>query len=373
MKFDCLQENLSKGLLTVSRFTPTRAQLPILANILISAKNGELKLGATNLESGIVLQIGAKIEEEGEITVPAKIITDLINSLPPGKIEFISEDNNLKIGGFSSKTTLSCLPASEFPPFPISKKGGAIKLTKEELKGPVLLTSYCAANDESRPVLSGIKIFIKNNNLAFVATDGYRLSLKTTPVKAGEGLEKGLILPARTLTEIVKILEEDEEGMVELELSSLGQVIFKLKNAEIFCRLIEGQYPDFEKIIPSSFKTSARVLKKDLAAAVKTTAIFAKDSANIIKFKIESAQGGSGLRVSANAPQIGGNESEVEAKIEGEENEIAFNCRFLQEFLNIIEGEEIVFEMGNSLSPGVFKILGDSSFLHLIMPVRITE
>ena len=368
MLFDCLQENLSKGLSTVSRFVPPRAQLPILSNILISAKNGELKLGATNLESGINLQIGAKITTDGEIAVPAKTITELISSLSPGKIELETKENNLQITSLTSKATVSCLPAAEFPPFPVSKKE-EVKFTKEELSSPVLLTAVCAATDESRPVLSGIKIFAKDEKLNFVATDGYRLSLKSTPIKAGDDFTKGIILPAKILTEIVKILSEDERGEAGLDLSSSGQVVFKLDRAEIFSRLIEGQYPDFEKIIPGSFTTRTVFSRQALAAATRTTAVFARDAANIIKFQINQDK----FEISANASQVGNSTSEIEAKTEGEGGIIAFNVRFLQDLLNVVDSEELVFEMTNSLSPGVFKIPGDPSFLHLIMPVRVTE
>lgn len=368
MLFDCLQENLNKGLSAVNRFIPSRPALSILANILITAKNGELRLGATNLESGISLDVGAKIEQEGEIVVPGKTITELISSLPAGKIEFALEDGSLKIKSLASKAAVACLPGNEFPPFPKSAGPDGLKFAKEEIIKPVLQTAFCAATDESRPVLSGLKIFIKDGKLNFVATDGYRLSLKTMAAKSGTNLSKGIILPSRTILEVIKILESDEKGEVGFEMSP-NQAIFKLSRAEVFCRLIEGQYPDFEKIIPGSFTTKAVFSREALSAAVKTTAIFARESANIVKFQITNSK----LQISANAAQVGSSVSEIEANIEGEGGEIAFNVRFLQDLLNIVDSEELLFEMTNSLSPGVFKIPGDPSFLHLIMPVRVTE
>ena len=262
MKFDCLQENLSKALLTVSRFTPSRPQLPILANVLLSAKKGELLLGATNLESGINLHLGAKIDEEGEITLPAKTLTELIGSFPPGRIEFLLEENNLKISCQKNQAVLSGISASEFPPLPKAGKEEVLKFSSEEIAGPVSQTSYCAATDESRPVLGAVKILEKDGFLSFVATDGYRLSLKTTKIKAPKNLTKGVLLPARILTEVVKILAESEKKEVGLEISAQNnQAIFSLDSAEIFCRLIEGQYPDFQKIIPASFSTKTTFSK----------------------------------------------------------------------------------------------------------------
>lgn len=370
MKFDCLQENLSKTLSIVSRFTPARPQLPILANVLISAKKGELLLGATNLESGINFHLGAKIDEEGEIALPAKTLTELVGSFPAGKIEFLQEENNVKIICQRNQTILAGISAVEFPPLPKIGKEEVLKFLGSEISGPISQTAYCSATDESRPVLGAVKILEKSGFLFFVATDGYRLSLKTTQIKAPKNLANGILLPARILTEVVKILAESEKKEVGLEISGENnQAIFSLGEVEIFCRMIEGQYPDFEKIIPQSFTTRAIFQKEEFLLAVKTTSIFAREAANIIKFKIQNEK----FEISANAPQVGENTTEIEAKIEGEGGQIAFNCRFLLDFLNNVSASEIVFEMTTSTAPGVFKIQGDDSLLHLIMPVRVQE
>lgn len=370
MRFDCLQESLSKALLIVSRFVPPRPQLPVLANVLISAKKGELLFGATNLESGISFQMGAKIDEEGEITLPAKTLTELVGSFPAGRIEFLQEENSLKISCQKNQATLTGISAAEFPPLPKVGKDGVLKFLSSEIIGPVSQTAFCSATDESRPVLGAVKILEKGGFLSFVATDGYRLSLKTTKIKAPKNMTKGILLPARILTEAARILAESERKEVGLEISSQNnQAVFILSEAEIFCRLIEGQYPDFEKIIPQNFTTRAVFQKEELLSAVKTTAIFAREAANIVKFKVQ----GSRFEVSANAPQVGENTTEIEAKIEGEGGQIAFNCRFLLDFLNTTSAPELVFEMTTSTAPGVFGISGDDSLLHLIMPVRVQE
>ncbi|MBI4999822.1 DNA polymerase III subunit beta [Candidatus Gottesmanbacteria bacterium] len=366
MQFSCLQENLSKGLAIVSRFVSSRPQLPVLANILLSAHQGKLKLGATNLESGIILQIGAKIEKEGEITIPAKTLTELIGSLPADKVELLLKENHLKINCQNFEASISGLSAAEFPPLPAASGKPSFSFKTEEISLPISQVAFAAAQDESRPVLSGVKIKNQEKNLVLAATDGFRLSVKKLPQSSSLPID--LILPARTLIEVARILGEEKEKEASLEVNKeQNQVIFSLANAEIVCRLLEGEFPNFEKIIPGSFASRAIIAKEEFLAAIRTASIFAREAANIIKFKIENGK----FQISANAPQVGENITIIEAKTEGEGGEIAFNSRFLLDLLNIVPQEEIIFEMSGPLSPGVFKPLGDESFLHIIMPVRV--
>jgi DNA polymerase-3 subunit beta len=366
MQFSCLQENLSKGLAIVSRFVSSHPQLPVLANILLSAKEGKLKLGATNLESGINLEIGAKIEKEGGITVPAKTLTEFISSLPADKIEFTLVESNLKISCQNFEASLSGLSATEFPPLPTASGKPSLSFKTEEISLPISQVAFAAAQDESRPVLSGVKIMSSEKGLVLAATDGFRLSVKKLPQPPSSPID--LILPARTLIEVARILGEEKEKEFGLEITKeANQAIFSLANAEIVCRLLEGEFPNFEKIIPGSFTSQTIIAKEEFLAAIRTASIFAREAANIIKFKIENGK----FQISANAPQVGENITTIEAKTEGEGGEIAFNSRFLLDLLNVVPQEEIVFEMSGPLSPGVFRLVGDETFLHIIMPVRV--
>lgn len=366
MQFSCLQENLVRSLSVASRFIPSRPQLPILSNILLSARQGRLKLEATNLESGIIFQIGAKIEKEGEITAPAKTLTEFVNLLPADKIELTLVDNILKISCQKYEASINGLSAAEFPPLPTASGKPSFSFETKEISPPVTQVAFAAAQDESRPVLSGVKIFNGKKGLVFVATDGYRLSLKELPGNSFSPID--IILPARTLLEVVRIIGEEREEKLGLEITKgANQAIFSLSSVDIVCRLLEGQFPDFEKIIPTSFSSRVVLPRGEFLAAVKTASIFAREAANIVRFKIQ----GSRFKVSASAPQLGENETEVEARVEGEEGEIAFNCRFLFDYLNVVPQEEIIFEMSGPLSPGVFRAAGDETFLHIIMPVRI--
>lgn len=375
MKLTILQENLAKGLSIVSRSVSTRAQLPALGNVLMTADKGRLKLSATNLETGINYWLGAKIEKEGTISIPAKILTEFVSSLPSEKINLETKENNLSVICGSYSANFVGLQASEFPAIPTLGKEKPISFNGEEILKAISQVAFAAAQDEGRPVLTGVLLTIREGNLVLVATDGYRLSFKKMgKVKEATDLKefkKGLIIPSRTLIEVGKIISDTEQGK-EIGLaisSSSNQVIFVNPEAEIVSRLIEGSFPEFEKIIPEKGTTKIILDTEGLIRAVKAAAIFARESANIIKFRIQNSE----LRIMANSPQIGENSIKLEVKQEGEENKIAFNSRYLLDFLNSIKSEQVSLEMTTALNPGVFTLVGDSSYLHIIMPVRVQE
>lgn len=385
MKLSVLQENLAKGLGIVSRSVSTKAQLPALSNILLATDKGRLKLSATNLETGINYWLGAKIEKEGTISIPAKILTEFVSSLPSEKIELEIKDNSLNLICSSYSANFVGLPASEFPSVPTLKDKETFSFPSGELLKSISQVAFAAASDEGRPVLTGVLFQIKEDNLVLVATDGYRLSFKqmgkAKGVLAVKEFKKGLIIPSRTLSEVGKILsdQEQEKGIGLAITPSSNQIIFSTIEAEIVSRLIEGSFPEFEKIIPEKGTTKVILEKGEFIRAVRTASIFARESANIVKFKISaksgSASGGqnSKFKISANAPQVGENLIELEVKQDGENNNIAFNSRYLLDFLNSLDSEQVSFEMTTPLNPGVFRPVGDSSYLHIIMPVRVQE
>lgn len=367
MKVTILQENLNQALITVGRLTTTRSQLPILANILLKTEKGRLKLSATNLEAGINYYLGAKIDKEGEITIPAKVLLELVSSLSAGKINLIVEGDALKLKTAHFQAEINGIGAGEFPQIPGFKGKADFSFPAIEFRGMVDQVAFAAATDETRPVLAGARMAIEKDFLVLAATDGYRLSVKKIKAPASDKLKKPLIIPARILQEAARI---KEDGEVKLVLAKKeNQLILGLEDVEIACRLIEGQFPDFAKVVPSGYKTRLTIDKEELLRAVKLASIFARETANITKFQISKSK----LQISANAPQVGSNVSEVEAKIEGEENQIAFNFRYLIDFLNAVATEAVVFEMNDQLSPGVFRPQGDNSFFHIIMPVRVQE
>jgi len=373
MKLDILQENLAKGLIIVGRTISTRAQLPILSNVLLATDQGRLRFSATNLETGINFWAGAKIIEKGEITVPAKTLAEFVTSLPAEKVSLETKENSLKISCGAYQADLVGLSSKEFPAIPSAKQKPS--LTVSDLAAAVPQVAFAAAQDESRPVLAGVLVSFTDQGLQLVATDGYRLSVKKiNGIKNSfkeTKLPKNLIIPGWALTEVVRIIGGGEEVKpVGLEISlDANQIIFVMDEAEVISRLIEGEFPDFAKVIPPATVTKIILEKESFLRAVRMAAIFARESANIVKFKIAKNK----LTVSANAAQVGENISELEAVLTGKENQIAFNSRYLIEFLNNTPGEQISLEMNDRLSPGIFKAVGDDSYLHIIMPVRVQE
>jgi len=376
MKIQILQENLIKAVNIASRSISTKVQLPVLANLLLATENNRLKIAATNLETGITIWVGAKVEEEGATTLPSKVFQEYVSSLQAEKISLSTKENITTLSSGAFLASFNGIGANEFPSLP--GDGRRIYSFSAKVFSEIInQVAYAAAADEGRPILTGVFIKKDGPELAFVATDGYRLSVKK--IKASElGKEdkkeeefKGLIIPSRTLMEVLHLISDQgkaENLMVEMGLTKDGnQAIFYFPEAELSTRLLDGDYPDYGKIIPKEFTTSVVLDREELLRAVKTASIFARDSANIIKFKFSEGK----LQISANSPQIGENSSEMEAKITGEGGEIAFNYRFLLDFLVSVGSQEVVFEMTGSLNPGVFKIKDDPSFLHIIMPVRL--
>jgi DNA polymerase-3 subunit beta len=368
MKIQILQENLNKSLNIASRSISSKTQLPILANVLLKTDKNRLQISATNLETGIALWSGAKIEGEGEITIPAKILTEIVASLPAGKIDLVAEGSLLKIATEGYEATLNGIPAGEFPKLPTYGQETLFSLPSEKFLRAINQVAFAAATDEGRPVLTGVLFKIQGKKLSLVATDGYRLSLKTLELENPIKEEVSLLLPAKTLMEVGRIIADEKPSAVKMGFTEQqNQVVFVFSDLELFSRVIEGEFPDYEKIIPQNFTGKLVLDREGFSRAIKVVSIFARDSANIIRLKINKDT----LEMSANSPQVGENKSSLSIKLEGEEGEIAFNYRFLQGFLGAITADEVCLEMSGSLNPGAFRAVSDESFLHIVMPVRL--
>lgn len=371
MKIQVLQENLNKGLVTASRSISTKAQLPVLANILLKTDQNRLQILATNLETGVVLWLGTKVIEEGEISVPAKTLSEIISSLSTGTINIETEGSNLKLSGDRYQAVLNGIPASEFPKFPSTNKESLFSFPAEKLMEGINQVAFAAATDEGRPVLTGVLLKIEEKKLSLAATDGYRLSLKVVETESQIKEPKALLLPAKTLVEVGRIITDNKtEGgrIVQIgHTQEQNQTIFVFPEIQLFSRVIEGEFPDYEKIIPKSSSVKVILDKEEFNRAVKLVSVFARDSSNIIRFKINKET----MEISANSPQVGENKFSLGAKIEGEEMEVAFNFRFIQGFIGAVAGNEVSLELNGPLNPVIFRSVGDDSFLHVIMPVRL--
>lgn len=367
MKFKVLQEALSKALVNASRFTSTRAQLPILANIKLETKKTKLLISATNLETSIVVSIGAQVNKEGELTIPAKVISELVANLSSETIDLEAEKEQLKIESQGFSSVVSGMNTSDFPKIPASLPKNSLVFTKDDFLKSLSCVSFAVSIDETRPILTGVLFIFQKDSLVLVATDGFRLSQKKMLIK---GAVKGeqIVLPRAILTEISRLSNEDD--VVNFNYSKEeNQVIFGVGDSILSSRVLEGEFPDYQKIIPKSSTLKIFIDKEEFLQAIKLASVFARDSANIAKIRV----GKESVEIVAESQTSGSQKTKIDAKVEGEGFEIAFNYRFLEEFLHAVSGEEIKIELSDPNSPGVFTDTKDPDFLHLIMPVKIQE
>jgi len=373
MKTSLLSENLQEKLFFVNHAISNKSQLPILLNFFIKAKKGTLNISATDLEIGIKVEIPAKVEEEGEITVPAKAFSELMGSVAAGKINLITKPEGLELTGGKMKTTFQTAPAEDFPKLYEEKGEQMLIMNKDIVSKDLPKVVFAASQDLTRPALSGVLIKEdpeKNDSFLIVATDGYRLSLKKQKFEKKRQPKGGasILIPSRVVRELILIAKDTDEVKAYTSKEN-NQIIFCQNETTLVGRLIEAEFPAFEKIIPPDFSTKTTFDKEDLQKAVKACYVFARNSASIIKISVRAEK----IVVYANAPSVGENTVEIDAKTTGEENEIAFNGRYLLDIFSNIEEETMSFEMTGPLNPGVFKIAGDDSFLHLIMPIRVQQ
>ncbi len=371
MNLSLLQENLNLALTNVSRFVSSKNQLPVLNNILFSTDQGRLKLSATNLELSINYWVGAKIDQEGSITVPAKEITEFISYLPNGKIDLELKNNLLNIFSEKTQSTFNTSPATDFPDFPQINPETQFEIDINLLVDNINQISFSAATDDNRPVLTGILCIFENNSIKFIATDGFRLSFKEVKLEKSLNLKKdslSFLIPAKSLIEVTKLAKNNQKVKIGLTTDE-HQVMFILDDIELVSRLIDGAFPDYQKLIPEDYSTRIFVNRDELFQSIKLASVFARESANVVKANIKN----NNIELTANAPQIGQNLIKLDSKTEGELLEVAFNYKFLTDFLNICKSNEILIELNESLSPVFFHDQSNPFFTHIIMPVRLQD
>lgn len=374
MKLQVLQENLSKTLSITSRFASAKAQLPVLANVLFQTRKNKLIISATNLETSISLSIGAKVKKEGDITIPSRTVTDLVSNLNPGQINLESEKELLKITTGSFTSSVSGMNASDFPSVPNVIGKNKLQIPIDKFLNALSKVLFAVSVDETRPVLTGVLFMIKEGDLTLVATDGFRLSQKKVKLQGkNKGFEdQNIIIPKNALSELLRI-SNDEENINFSYQKKDNQIVFGVNGAVLSSRTIEGEFPDFGKIIPKESKIKVDIDKDELLQAVKLASVFARDSANVVKVDVGKDQ----VVVFAESKVSGRQKTTVDAKVKRDgldrkkEFMIAFNFRFLEDILNAVEGEDVKMQVSDSNAPTVFLDAKDSDFLHIIMPVRI--
>ena len=366
MKVTFLSDTLQNKISFLNHAVSSHGQLPILSNFLLEAKAGKLTISATDLEIAISSSIPVNVEEEGRITIPAKNFSDLFSNLVNQKITLRLDNGTLKLTGEKIKASFQTMPAEDFPNLYEEKGEEIMTVKKTEIEEYILRVVFAAAQDSSRPALSGVMLDKDKAEIVLVATDGYRLSLQRNAFKTTGELKEPLVIPARIIRELLFIKEED--ALLKIFVAKTkNQILFTQGDTTLVGRLIEDTYPEYEKIIPTDFSTKTEVNKDELLNAIKICTVFARETANVIKLAVFKNK----VVVSANSPSVGEDSVEIEAKTTGEENEIAFNAKYVLDILSAVSKEILVFEMTGPLNPGVFKIKDDNSFLHLIMPIRV--
>lgn len=375
MKVTVLQENLARGLSIVSRAVSPRSTLPVLANVLIATDEGRLRLSATNLEMGITCWIGAKIEEEGSTTVPARTFADLVSTIPDPQVSLTldARTQTLNVRSGPSTNDIKGIDAQEFPPLPVPDFSDAIPINVSDFKEMIHQVAFAASTDEARPVLMGVLLKVEGDSITMAAADGFRLSVRTATLSSPAAQPVSAIIPARALSELARIASDGEQ-MIQMVLpKGRGQVVFRVKDAELVSQLIDGTFPDYQQIIPRSYKSRTLVSTASLLKACKQAEIFARESSNVVRMNIKNSgelQPGE-VEISAHSEETGSNETIVEAAVDGIPLLIAFNVKFLREVLEVIKTPNVAIETSAPNAPGVVKPVGEDGFIHVIMPMHL--
>ena len=376
MKVTVLQENLARGLGTVAKAVSPRSTLPVLANILIASDEGRLRLSATNLEIGITCWIPARIDEEGSTTVPARTFSDLVTTLPGDQVllKLDPSTQTLNVRGGTSTNDIKCIDAQEFPPMPVPDFEGAVQINVGDFREMIHQVAFAASSDEARPVLMGVLVQVDKDKLTMAAADGFRLSVRKAVLSTPSPAPVSAIVPAQALKELARVATDSEEPIYMVMPKGRGQVVFRVKDVEVVSQLIDGTFPDFQQIIPRSYKSRTLVSTSSLLKACKQAEIFAREGSNVARLNIKSAQSEmqpSEVEISATSEETGKNETIVEATVDGSGLLIAFNVKFLREALEVIRTPNVALETSAPNAPGVVKPVGDDQFLHVIMPMHL--
>ena len=368
MKFSCLQENLLKGLQIVNRAVAPRASMPILSNVKISTEKGRIKLSATNFETTISTVIGGAVDAEGATTVPAKLLKDFISNLPAGTVKAELKKDILHISADKSKSKLNGSNAQDYPELPsFPEKAAYLELEPKVLADAVSLVSFAAGTDNTRPIFTGVFFNFDGKNLTLVSTDGFRLSEKVLEI-GGDTEPFSAIIPAKALSEITKIFASSEEPIKMLLKKEENMVMFESGDTFVATVVLDGEYLDYKRIIPSETQLTAVFNSDDLLEAVRLTSIFASEDNKPLKIRFDPE---GEIKVNSLEEETGNHESKFEAEIEGDLTEIAFSAKYLMDYLNSVKSEKVTLTTSGNMTACIIKPVENETYLHLIMPLQI--
>lgn len=368
MKLSCLQEKLNKGLTLAGRIVGLKTTLPVLNNVLIEVKQGKLIITSTDLEIATQAIIGAKIIKGGKITIPARLLSDFVAANRDKKIKIFLKNNTLTVKSKHSLAHIKGIDASEFPLIPKIKEEPKISIPSSVLLSALNKVIIAAATDDTRPALSGVCFKKKSDELKLIATDGYRLAEKKIKDNTLSKIDDFIfIVPLKTCQEIIRIISILEPNPISIKFNE-NQIAFIMVGVEITSRLVEGEFPEYEQIIPKEYATRAGLRSQEFANTIKMVNLFAEGAANSVELNFDKK---GKVLVEATSNQIGDNKSSLPGAVEGKDNKIAFNAKFIIDALNVLGGEEEVdFEMTGRLNPGLIRSKKDKDYLYVIMPLK---
>lgn len=366
MNLTCRQEHLARALHLASRMIGTRGTLPVLGNILLQTEKGRLKVAATDLELGVQTWVGGKIEKDGAITVPARLLVDFVVTTTDPTIQLSVAETTLHLQSEHYTANIKGIEASEFPLMPAVKRTGGITLKASDFKEAIGQTVFATAIDETRPVLTGVLLKLSEETVTLVATDSYRLAERKLPL-ANTAKPLNVIVPARALQEVARMLTSPNEN-IQLFISE-NQILFTSGETELISRLIDGIFPDYEQILPKETVTKVELQKQQFGEVMKMASFFARESANNVQLKVEDSK--NEILVTAISPQVGDTISRLPAKVVGEAIEIAFNAKFILDALAVLPADGLELSLSGKLAPGILRAAGQSDYLYLIMPLRV--
>ncbi|HEV7664251.1 MAG TPA: DNA polymerase III subunit beta [Chloroflexota bacterium] len=383
MKLECLQEHLAEGLTVVGRVVPSKSTLPVLSNVLLSTRDGELQLTANNLELSVAHRVPAAVAREGEITLPARLLSDYVNLLGHGQkveLDLNSKTHKVHLACGRYEANVAGIDAEDFPPVPAVSGGQSFSIPANVLKEAIDDVVFAAAPDDTRPVLAGVQLKIGNGTLTLAAADGFRLAVRIVDLpQASQDLS--MIVPAKTLSEVARILPDSADEEVQINITPNGnQIYFAFGKTEVTSRLIEGQFPDYQRIIPPDAKTKVKVSTTDFLRATRAATVFARDNSNIVRLECSPPKSDAELAigsvlVKSTSAEMGDNEGTLDTTgFEGDETQIAFNGRYLRDALEAIDTPDVLLQITGPSSPGIIKPASDSNgYIHVIMPMHVAR
>jgi DNA polymerase III subunit beta len=374
MKVSVSQQQLAHGLGIVSRAVSSHSTLPVLANILVATDEGRLRLSATNLELGISCWIGAQIEEEGAVTVPARTFNDLIGTMPSDGVKLTLDERTqtLNVICGTSNTDIKGIDAQEFPPMPVPNLEVGIELNVADFKEMIQQVAFAASADDARPVLQGVSMTVEGSEITLAATDGFRISVRRAKLSSPVSQPMTAIIPARALNELARVASDGKQTVHMVVPDGRGQVLFHLDDVELVSQLIDGNFPDYRAIMPQSFKTTTIVSSAAFLKACKQAEIIAREGNNVVRLSISAGEDGPGMvEISAQSEETGSSEVVVDATVTGTDLIVAFNVRYLRELLDVVKGASVALETNASNTPGMLRPVGNEDFKHVIMPMHL--